>query len=725
VENSLTCPKCLKPLDASPNYCPACGEDLRGLTPLSDTLSGVWSGQVIDGRYRLREKLGEGGMGAVYKVEHVRMGKVLAIKLLRPDLAIDKKLKNRFQQEARLVSKLSHPNTIQVFDFGELEDGALYIAMEYLPGRDLSWTLRAQGPLSEDRLSAIGAQVLSSLAEAHDQGIVHRDIKPANVMLVKRRDRGDLVKVLDFGIAQLNEGEGRKRITGAADFVGTPTYMSPEQAKGEPLDDRSDLYSTAAMMFELATGRPVFEAKTPMAMITRHLEDDPPRLAEAAPNKTFTPAFEQVLRKALAKDRKDRWASAEEMREALEGARRELRPSLHDYTPLPEESAEMARREDFDQFERALRIRRASAPVLALALVVGVAAGGWRWLNRQPAVTVVTAEIEGNDDYDHANPIALDRPVTGKIGAPLSERESDRDLYVLEVPAAGLLSVELSGVPDMNLVMQLTELQLEKRQLFVDDVPTGAGERVEAFWAEAGKLYVRVEERHHYTESPRPPRESSRAEYTLTVRPTPGAGQVEREPNDTVELSTRVEPGKTATGYPGAALPYDTRTCEQVLSTADFLAVRADVPKGEGVSALVVPPAAGKLAVVDGGEFEVWRRKFASVDARPALPPARVLAGKPDVVALTASSQGWVVRIQAVGLESPPGAPYHVAFLTGEPGGLDAALALGRELLAAGRARDAEAALRLAEKAFPRSPQLPELRALLADPAVAEAAAGR
>jgi len=139
------CPKCRRPLDDAPNFCPACGEDLRGLSPESTTLAGPWVGAIIDGRYRLTEKLGEGGMGTVYKVEHVRMGKVLALKLLRPEVARDKKLKQRFHQEARLVSKLSHPNTIQVFDFGELEDGSLYIAMEYLSGRDLAWTLRGHG----------------------------------------------------------------------------------------------------------------------------------------------------------------------------------------------------------------------------------------------------------------------------------------------------------------------------------------------------------------------------------------------------------------------------------------------------------------------------------------------------------------------------------------------------------------------------------------------------
>src|SRR5215813_2664188 len=435
LNNAASCPKCEKPIDEGANFCPWCGEDLRGLTPNSNTLSGPWSGVLIDGRYRLKEKLGEGGMGTVYKVEHVRMGKILALKLLRPDVAVDRQLKQRFQQEARLVSRLSHPNTIQVFDFGELEDGSLYIAMEYLHGRDLAHTLRTHGSLSEERTISIGYQVLASLAEAHDQNIVHRDIKPANVMLIKRKDGEDLVKLLDFGIAKLAADEPRKHITGVADFLGTPAYMSPEQARGEDLDARSDLYSVGAMLFELLTGRGVFQGPTPLSVITKHMTEEPPRFAQVAPEKKISPALEQVVRKALAKRREDRFGNAEQMRSALESLQHDAGPTQLNLTPVPEEitGSRMAKREDFDRFERSLRVQRMLTPLLFLLLLGAATAGVYRYWQRDLEKGVSAVEREPNNEPAQANRIALGVPIRGMIGTPLSDRESDRDIFVLDL----------------------------------------------------------------------------------------------------------------------------------------------------------------------------------------------------------------------------------------------------------------------------------------------------
>jgi serine/threonine-protein kinase len=158
-----SCPTCGKALVEQPNFCPACGGDLRGLGSHSDTFSGALTDRLIDGRYRLMEKLGEGGMGAVFKVEHVRMGKIAALKVMRSDMAIDAELKARFLQEARTVAKLSHPNTVQVFDAGSLEDGSLFMAMEFVPGKDLAWHLKANGPMTEASAVSLAVQVLNSL----------------------------------------------------------------------------------------------------------------------------------------------------------------------------------------------------------------------------------------------------------------------------------------------------------------------------------------------------------------------------------------------------------------------------------------------------------------------------------------------------------------------------------------------------------------------------------
>ncbi|HZN91582.1 MAG TPA: serine/threonine-protein kinase [Myxococcales bacterium] len=712
-----SCPKCGKALEGSANYCPACGEDLRGLTPTSDTLSVPWAGKVIDGRYRIREKLGEGGMGSVFKVEHVRIGKVLALKVLRPDLLRDKRVRTRFHQEARIVSRLSHPNTIQVFDFGELEDGSLYIAMEYLAGRDLAWTLRAQGPLSEERAAQVGIQVLASLAEAHDLGIIHRDIKPANCMLVKgRRSRSDeLVKVLDFGIAKLMEGGSRKHITGVTDFVGTPTYMSPEQASGEELDPRSDLYALGAMLFELVSGRGPFIGPNPMAIVTEHLSPAPaPRLSEVVKEKPISRAFEEVIAQALEKKRDRRFAGAEEMRQALDAAARKLHavPEASEGPPA-EESQELVRRADFDRFERRLRMRRMVAPLAVLLVVSGLGAAGYGVLRRQATRTVVV-EREDNDDPSHANRVALGTAVTGHIGAPISDGSSDRDLYEVKVEEEVALTAELSGVPDLNLVLELTHVDAagKKARVFLDDAPSGEGERVDGVVLGPGRLFARVEERYHFTETPRPPRESSRAEYTLTLRPTEAqaaAGAVEVEPDDSLETATLVRKDEPVTGMTGAAVEWEAAMVMQELSTADFFELK-DAPGGV-VAAVVVPPAEGKLAALDAAEYEAWRAEMRHAGANPPLPEAVTASGKPVLVPLKAADRR-AVRIQPLP-PTPAGTSYKVVFVTGRAGGLSAALELARVLDAEGRREDAAGVLRLVASAFAESPQVAEVKAAL------------
>ncbi|HVE81583.1 MAG TPA: protein kinase [Myxococcales bacterium] len=714
----LTCPKCGKVLEAAPNYCPACGEDLRGLTPTADTLSVPWAGKVIDGRYRIREKLGEGGMGSVFKVEHVRIGKVLALKVLRADLLRDKRVRTRFHQEARIVSRLSHPNTIQVFDFGELEDGSLYIAMEYLAGRDLAWTLRAHGPLSEERAIQVGVQVLSSLAEAHELGIIHRDVKPANCMVVKgRRAKGDeLVKVLDFGIAKLMEGEGRKHITGITDFVGTPTYMSPEQASGEGLDARSDLYSLGAMLFELVAGRGPFVGPNPMAIVTQQMAGAPaPRLDEVAPEKNLSRAFVDIVATALEKKRDRRFAGADEMRQALEAAGRKLSAAAVAEAPdgpPPEESQDLVRRSDFERFERKLRARRAVAP-LAVLLALGVAgAFGYTALRRQ-ANRPLAVEREDNDDPSRANRIALGTAVSGHIGPPISDQASDRDLYVLELDERVALTAELAGVPDLNLVLELTCVDAagKRTRVFLDDAPSGQGERVDGAVMGPGRLYARVEERYHFTEAARPPRESSRAEYTLTIRPTEAPeGAVEVEPDDSVETATPVRAEAVVTAFTGAAVAWKAPLVMQELSAADFFALQ-DAPDG-AVAAVVVPPAEGKLAALDAAEYERWRSELRHAASNPPMPEAVLASGAAALVPLKAADRR-AVRVQPLP-PTPAGTAYRVAFVTGQAGGLSAALELARALDAEGRRQDAAGVLKLVASAFAESPQVAEVRAALA-----------
>jgi tRNA A-37 threonylcarbamoyl transferase component Bud32 len=688
VEAHLQCPQCQKRLEGLANFCPACGEDLRGLTPMSDTLSGPWTGKVIDGRYRLIEKLGEGGMGAVYKVEHVRMGKVLALKVLRPDLAIDKKMKARFHQEARVVSKLGHPNTIQVFDFGELEDGALYIAMEYLPGRDLAWMLRAHGPISEERAISIGLQVLASLAEAHDLGIVHRDIKPANVMLLRRKDGGDTVKVLDFGIAKLIESADRKHITGF-DFVGTPQYMSPEQGKGEALDARSDLYAVATMLFELVSGKSLFDGPSPMSIVSKHLTEPPPRVAQVAPDRIVSPGFENVLRRALAKDPDDRYPGADQMRLALERARLDISTTVSDYTPSMELlGGQVACRADFDQFERSLRLRRVIAPLLTGVLLAGGGtATALHFLNRPPpGPRISTVEQEPNNDPQRATLIPLGEGVRGMIGAPLSEAQSDLDVFRVEVPADMAVSISLSGVPDMNLVLEAFSQSGEEKLrhlVAVDDGRVGEGERVDGLRVRQGPLYLRIQERRHASEPVRAPRETSKNGYTLTVETADDVdGRLEWEPdNDRLEVAVAQPPGRAIRAFTGSALPVEAASFDSPSSSVDIFRVE---PSGGKVFALVVPPPAGRLAVLDELRVEAWKRAVAA-GGRATLPNPQETRGHPVLVPLEEGRLGHAVRVfpplppKAAKLDltdqldriAPPGSAYFVAFLVDGDGGTD------------------------------------------------------
>ena len=479
------CPRCGRAFEEPTNFCSDCGLDLRGLGAETDTLTGGIIGRLIDDRYRIQLKLGEGGMGAVYRVEHVRMGKICALKLMRPDLASRsdfKKMRERFRQEARIVSRLVHPNTIQVFDFGETEEGELYLAMEYLKGIPLSQALRdAGGRMPEARVARIASQILRSLAEAHEAGIVHRDVKPQNVMIMDLRDRRDFVKVLDFGIAKLvREGRRSPGNTGVGEIVGTPNYLSPEQAQGLAPGPRSDLYSLGAMMFEMLTGRAPYVSDTPLGVVTAHITQPIPRVRDVS-DVPVSDAMEAILERALAKDPDDRYPDADAMRADLDrllGSEREQtgeRPVLR----LDDTASELLMREDFERFARGLVWRRVLAAVFALALIGAVGGAVVGLAQRTPAA--LTREDEPNDTPNVANPIRAEvlpdldtlvarrraaggqagraplPNVTGFIGRRLTEREGDVDFYRLEVPkeAPAVLFAEVSAVPNIDLVLEV------------------------------------------------------------------------------------------------------------------------------------------------------------------------------------------------------------------------------------------------------------------------------
>jgi len=311
------CPSCDSRLEEPDiKYCNRCGHDLS--RPVArDPFDGL-IGQTVEGRYRVVERVGSGGMGVVYKVEHVRMGKIAAMKVLRRDLADDLQAVKRFRREVELVSRLDHPNIIQTFDFGEWR-GLLFLVMEYIRGEDLSAIVKRDGPMPLERALPLFSQVCSALDEAHHHGIVHRDLKPDNIVCLLRRGQEEVVKVLDFGLATFSQQrEGMGEVTGAGSLIGTPYYMSPEQVRSEPTDGRSDLYSLGATLYRVVTGTPVFLADSPMAILNRHLNDDPQPPTLRAPELNLPIGVDFVILKALAKSPENRFATANEMKEAID-----------------------------------------------------------------------------------------------------------------------------------------------------------------------------------------------------------------------------------------------------------------------------------------------------------------------------------------------------------------------------------------------------------------------
>ncbi len=301
-------------------------------------------GQLLDGRYRIEAELGHGGMGAVYRATHVHLEQRVAIKVLRPHLAGDPVAARRFAREARGTFQLDSEHAVRVSDFGVTDDGLLYMVMEHLDGRTVADELGADGALSPRRAAHVAAQVCHALESAHRLGFVHRDLKPENIMLVRRGADPDWVKVLDFGLAKLIEGAGGNIFSVAAltqrDMVfGTPEYMAPEQAMGEPVDGRTDLYALGATLFEMLTGRPPFVDAVPMRLLSHHVKSAPPSLATVAPELAPLLELDALVRRCLAKQPAQRPQSAAELGAAL----RAIGPGLPGTAPrIPAVVAESA-----------------------------------------------------------------------------------------------------------------------------------------------------------------------------------------------------------------------------------------------------------------------------------------------------------------------------------------------------------------------------------------------
>jgi len=280
-------------------------------------------------------------MGSVYKAEQPSMNRMVAIKILHPKLTNRQDLASRFRREARAMAQLSHPNTVKVFTYGELEDGSLYIVMEFLEGRNLNRAVKRDGPIPLERAVSILIQVCGALQEAHSMGIIHRDLKPENIFLCKQMGMDEYPKVLDFGLAKVTEQQmrpGSVNLTQEGMVFGTPEFMSPEQAQGHSLDATSDIYSLAVILYEALTGKLPFDAKSPMEFIQKHVVTPPIRVSERVTGIAFPAGLDDVIARALSKQPSARYQSAIEFAAALRpfaGGGAAIVDSIFQMTPAP------------------------------------------------------------------------------------------------------------------------------------------------------------------------------------------------------------------------------------------------------------------------------------------------------------------------------------------------------------------------------------------------------
>jgi eukaryotic-like serine/threonine-protein kinase len=335
-------------------------------------------GKVLQGRYRLTSLLAEGGMGVVYKGERVGIGRAIVVKFLHAVLSDKPGIVDRFEREARATARLNHPNCVALVDFG-IDDSSPYLVMEYVEGKTLA-DLLDYGAIPPERAVHIILQILGGLEHAHDRGILHRDLKPANIMIVNTEGYpGDFVKILDFGLAKLAwPGEDGRDVTVEGIAIGTPGYMSPEQAAGVPSDRRSDIYCAGALLYHLVTGTKAFDGSDVKSVLRRHREETPQSPRELRPGAGISRELEDVLYRSMERDPTDRYQSAKEMASALRKTpEAQRRPEISEPVMVrlsrPPTATEVVTRAEAPTSRR--QRRRSLAPVwLGLGLVVGAVA---------------------------------------------------------------------------------------------------------------------------------------------------------------------------------------------------------------------------------------------------------------------------------------------------------------------------------------------------------------
>lgn len=534
------CSVCGKRNPPGSRFCGGCGQRLGPLLPRA--------GDIIADRYRVIERIGEGAMGTVYRAEHVQIGKAVAVKLLHHEVEQNAESVARFHREAEAASRLNHPNTVHVFDFGRTDSGSLYLVMEYVEGRDLGKILGGEGAMPFGRVAYLCAQVAGSVADAHAAGVIHRDLKPENIVVADGRD-GEHPKVLDFGLAKLFEGTIEAQVTSSGTIVGTPYYMSPEQIQAQEVDGRSDVYAIGAIMYECVVGKPPFEAANPVGVLSRHLSEVPAPPSTRSPLSVPAEADEIILR-CLAKDPDRRYQSAEDLRQTLIGYLTSVGTSDWRMSTASGSASRSGTRR-VDELDSSLRKKH--RPWLWFSLLALAAAGVVVW----QLVTTGPLEREPNHLREDATRLLPNTDAKAFLGQRLSEDSGDVDLF--EIVSTGTapraVQIQATSIPNMDSVVELLSAEGDEPFLVADSRGLGLGERVPNAPLGPGSHFIRVRAK---TPEGELPTENVSDPYYVRWSPLQLDPGFEREPNDTLELAEPLALGEERRAWLGWSGDTDT-----------------------------------------------------------------------------------------------------------------------------------------------------------------------
>lgn len=402
-------------------------------------------GAIFGGQYRVEERMGAGGMGAVYRATQLSVDRSVAIKLIAPEVEQNAAHVQRFRREAEALAKLRHPNTVHLLDFGVTEQGRLYMVMELLSGTDLEQHLKQHGAFEVAPALRVVRQIARALSEAHAVGLIHRDLKPSNVFLSQVEGGDTFVKVMDFGVAGFHQGEDHSTLTLKGTVLGTAAYMSPEQAQGFAVDARADLYSLGVVLFEMLAGRPPFEANSAVSLLLAHVSEEPPRLADVCPNLPALQSTQDLLDRLLAKDPSKRLSQATELIAGID----ELLIELGDASVPPTGSSRVVSRKPR---------KRGGWYAAALTLIVsGFAGFAWQ---RPHDIAALSS---------HAVPqlergVEMTRAIGGYIEEALDSLRRPTSVTIATVPSGAVVKLagaELGKTPYALALKEKTEIQLD------------------------------------------------------------------------------------------------------------------------------------------------------------------------------------------------------------------------------------------------------------------------